>query len=168
MYNELGLPFVPIIKVCKAKDIKTFTDKDVPTSQFYGGPCEGVVFKNCTKQIYGKYVTDKFKEVNRDTFGKGKKYAKDDTDRIVATYCTNPRIDKIVFKLIDEGVKLEIKMMELLPTKTYEDIMEENWKDIVYSKDTINFRELKKKISHRCLVVLRQIMTNNALNKNET
>lgn len=165
--TKLNLSVVPVIKECRAKDIKEITDKDIPKSKYSPGPAEGIVFKNYSKQIFAKYVSDKFKEVNRKTFGGGKKYAKDDTEYLVATYCTNSRIDKIVFKLIDSGEKLDMPLMHKLPNMVYKDIWEENWQEISNFKKTFNLQKLKQMVSKRCLMVLKQIMANNVINKKD-
>ncbi len=159
------LTMVPLIKTCKAKEIKEITDKDIPKSYYANSPAEGIVLKNYSKQIFAKYVSDKFKEVNRNTFGKSKKFAKDDSEYVLATYCTNARIDKIVFKLIDMGEKLEMTMMHKLPNAVYKDIWEENWQEISNFKRTIDLKKLKQGVSKRCLMVLRQMISNNAFEK---
>lgn len=165
IYEELGLDAVPIISKMKAGDIKEFTDDDVPTSKFYSGQAEGVVFKNVSKQIYAKYVREKFKEKNKEEFGGGKKYAETDEDYFTAVYCTNARIEKIVWKLNDEGNDLHLKLMPLLIKAVYKDIWEENWQEITSTKQkTINFDKLKRAFTQRCFVVLKNIITNNALN----
>ena len=166
VYTSLGLDFVPLIKVVKASEIKEVTDKDVPKSKYYGGQAEGIVFKNYEKQIYAKYVRDKFKEKNKEEFGQNKKHTTTDEDYFSAVYCTNARIEKCVFKLIDEDNKLHLSLMPLLIKAVYKDIWEENWNEIVNTKQkTINFEKLKKSITKRCFVVLKSIITNNAINK---
>jgi len=167
IFKQLGLEFVPVIKVVKAKDIKEISDKDVPKSAYYEGPAEGIVFKNYAKQLMAKFVTDKFKEVNKDTFGTSKKWAKNDNEIIVAKYCTNPRIDKWIFKLIDDGHELQMKMMQHLPTAVYKDIMQEEGQEILFSKFAINFQDLKKQVTRRCLAVLKQVIGNNALSEKD-
>jgi hypothetical protein len=162
-FRLLQLPMVPVIWTGSAKDIPKINDEFVPKSQYYEGPAEGVVIKNYSKQLMAKYVTDKFKEVNKKAFGTPKKFAENDDERIVATYCTNARIDKCIFKLIDDGHKLEMKLMHELPHRVIEDIYEEHWRDICFSNFSVNFRQIKKKVSTRCLHVLKQVMVNNAL-----
>lgn len=168
IYDDLGLSTVPLIKSIKASEVKEITDEDVPKSQYYAGQSEGIVFKNCDKQIYAKYVREKFKEKNREEFGHGKKFAETDEDYFTAVYCTNARIEKIVFKLIDDGNELHLSLMSLLIKAVYKDIWEENWSEIVTTKHkTINFDKLKKSFTQRCFIVLKNIITNNALNNNK-
>lgn len=165
-YFNLGLDTVPLIKTIKASDIKEFTDDDVPKSKYYGGQAEGVVFKNVNKQIYAKYVREKFKEKNREEFGGNKKHAETDEDYFTAIYCTNARIEKVIWKLIDDGEKLHLSIMPQLIKAIYKDIWEENWNEITSTKQkTINFDKLKKAFTKRCFAVLKNIITNNAISK---
>lgn len=168
IYKDLGLDTVPLIKTIKAKEIKEFTDKDVPKSKYYGGQSEGVVFKNSSKQVYAKYVREAFKEKNKEEFGLSKKHTETDEDYFTAVYCTNARIEKIVWKLTDDGYKLHLSMMPELIKAVYKDIWEENWNEIVSTKQkTVNFDKLKKAFTKRCFAVLSNIITNNALNNME-
>lgn len=165
IFKSLGLPIVPLVKKCEASEIKNVDDKFVPQSFYVNNVAEGVVFKNYKRNIFAKYVVTKFKEVNKAHFGTPRKFAENDVERLVATYCTNARIDKIVFKLVDEGHSLDMSIMEDLPHRVYTDIMEENWQEIVFSRWSVNFQEIRKQIATRCQAVLKQIIVNNALNK---
>ncbi len=170
-YGILNLPIVPIINICKASEIGEINDDLVPISQYAprenpNQKAEGLVFKNYKRQIFAKYVRDEFKEKNSETFGKKPKDKKDDNnEEIVFKYCTNARIEKCIFKLIDIGEKLEIKLMSKLPTEVYNDMMEEEWKEITDPKkrNKIDFYNLNKLITKRCLLVLEQVITNNKL-----
>jgi len=170
LFTDAYIKIVPFIKKVKAKEIKELTDEDVPES-VYANPkaedkqAEGIVLKNYSTQTFAKYVRPKFKELNMEVFGGSKKWATDDAGRIVATYCTNARIDKIIFKLIDEDQKLEMKLMEHLPKRVTEDIYEEHWRDICFSNWSVNFKDVRKKINTRCVNILKQVIVNNSLNK---
>jgi len=129
---------------------------------------EGWVIKNYSKQLMAKIVREKFKETNKMVFGGSKKFAKTDDEYFVAVYCTNARIDKCMFKLIDEGKKLGMTMMGDLLNKVYKDIWEEHWNEISFSKKKIDLLNLKKLVSRRCPEVLKQAIVNNALNPIET
>ncbi|MCK5625057.1 hypothetical protein KAI04_04395 [Candidatus Pacearchaeota archaeon] len=167
VFLELGLPFVPVIKICKAKDITNINEDMVPISKYSLNQAEGIVFKNYDKQIFAKFVTDKFKEKNSEAFGGTPKYGVGDDAKIVLKYCTNARIDKMVFKLLDEECKLEMAMMKFLPNRVFDDMIEENYNEIVHNREykSINFQNCRKLVTKRCLNVLKQIITNNALNK---
>ncbi|ODS36101.1 hypothetical protein BEH94_07640 [Candidatus Altiarchaeales archaeon WOR_SM1_SCG] len=169
LFNELEIDFVPVIDTIKAKDLNTFTDELVPVSA-YSSPsavdrqAEGVVFKNYNTQVFAKYVREKFKEQNKEAFGSNKKYAGDDTERLIAIYCTNPRIDKMIFYLRTESVmELNLKMMTKLPMLVLEDIIEENYREILISNYTVDFRKFRKLIAKRCLAVLKQVIVNSEL-----
>jgi len=163
-FQILGLDFVPIINICKANEIKAVDDDFVPQSIYSLNKAEGVVFKNYNKQIFAKYVTDKFKETNKETFGMSKKFASSDDEYVTAVYCTNARIEKMIFKLIDEEVKLEMQMMKFLSTRVYKDIWEEHWNEIAHLKGrSVNFQKFRRRVTNRCCSVLKQIIVNTAL-----
>ncbi len=177
MYYSLGLQNVPVIKICNAEDIKEINDDLVPISEFASSSnkdmkAEGIVFKNYSKQIMAKYVRNAFKEKNAEAFGGSPKYNKEgefDDAEIVFKYCTNPRIDKTIFKLIDEGNTLDMTMTGTLIKRVIQDIYDENWSEILNSNYKLNLKNIRNLVALRCRTVLQQVMTNNALNevKNE-
>jgi len=170
IYNNLGLTMVPLISICLVEEIDKLDESIIPLTK-YPSPsskdllAEGIVFKNYKKQLFAKLVREKFKEKNREVFGGSKKWAKTDDEYFCAVYCTNARIDKCIFKLIDEGSKLDMTMMGNLLKMVYKDIWEENWNEISFSKKKIDLLNLKKLVSKRCLEVLKQSIINNALNE---
>lgn len=172
IFSDLGLLTVPLITIKKVSEITEINDDMVPQSIYTSLSskdlkAEGIVFKNYNKQIFCKIVTDAFKEQNAEVFG-GRPKIGGETDEaeLVFKYCTNPRIDKHIFKLIDDGNKLEMALMKLLPSLIEKDIYEENWQEIIRSNWTINFKKTRKLITKRCLNVLNQFITNQALNNN--
>lgn len=171
IYTELGLTTVPLLSITPAGDIPLpITDDFVPISKYSPEvdkdmKCEGVVFKNYSKQLFGKYVRDSFKEVNKDVFGKNKKDIKNDEDAFILKYCTNARIEKIILKEIDAGEQLSMKLMGTLIKKTYVDIIEEEWYDILTSNWTISFKDVRKKVTHRVKSVLQQLIENNYIER---
>ena len=168
MFFDMGLAFVPVILDCTVKSImeSDINDDLVPIS-VYAHPeskdqqAEGIVFKNHKKQLMAKYVREKFKESAKDLFGGSPKRAKTDNNFVIAKWCLNARIDKCIFKLVDEDHKLEMPLMKHLPTMVYADMMEEHWKEITSSKLTIDFGKLKSQMSKRCVAVLKNVMVNN-------
>ncbi len=166
--KNLHIPIVPLIKICKAKDIKEIKEDMVPESKYFHPEtkdklAEGIVFKNYAKQLFAKLVREKFKESNRGVFGGNKKYAKTDDEYFSLVYCTNARIDKCIFKLLDEDRELGMELMGDLLNMVYKDIWEENWNEIAFSKKKVDLLGFKKLVSKRCLEVLKQTIMNNAL-----
>ena len=141
------------------------SDKNLGKSNYYDGQCEGWVIKNYDKQIMAKIVDSRFQEKNREKHGPTRRFAENDTELFLATYCPNARIEKWVFKLIDEGHKLDRTMMKYLPTAVYRDIWEEEWEEIIFKKFLIDTYLIKKRIAKRCLAILDDMMINNALNE---
>ena len=167
IFKKSNLPIVPLIKKIKAKELNEFSDEDIPQSVYALERAEGVIFKNYDAQVFAKHVSAKFKEVNRKAFGGGKKQAKDDGEVFIAVYCTNARIEKCIFKLLDSGAKLDMLMMRDLMKAVFNDIIEENWKEISWSTYSLNFPKIRSRVGKRCVTVLKQMMVNNMLNKEE-
>lgn len=168
IYSNLHLEMVPLIKICKVKEIGEINDSIVPISEYASLSsqdrlAEGVVIKNYGKQLFAKFVREKFKEKNKEVFGGSKKFANTDDEYFSAVYCTNARIDKCIFKLIDDGKTLGMEIMGDLLNMVYKDIWEENWQEISMSKKKIDLLNLKKIVSKRCLEVLKQSIINNSL-----
>ena len=168
IFKDLDLPVVPLIARKKAKEIREMKidDEFVPKSAWRNGKAEGVVFKNYDRQIFAKYVRSEFKEENRQAFGSSKKYAKDDSEKVVYAYCTNPRIEKAIMKLIDEkDIPLDMKMMQYLPKMVWGDIVEEEGANLLHSNYVLDMKRIRKSIAKRCLAVLRQMIVNNIITK---
>lgn len=173
MFEYMNLDMVPLILKIKAGTITEVDDIWVPISKYAPREnpkqqAEGIVFKNYNTQIFAKYVRDEFKEDNAMAFGSNPKYNKEDnTDNseLLFKYCTNARINKIIFKLVDDGMNLELSMMKELPRQVYIDIMEEEWREILLSKKKyiLDVGRFKKTLTKRCLSILKQVIVNNAL-----
>lgn len=175
--KEVFLPYKKVVKLFKQYNIelcpfikegvwgKDLSEKDleIPRSKYVDNWAEGIMIKNYKKQIFGKVVSDKFKEENKQIFGGSKKWAKDDAEYFTLSYCTNSRIDKAIFKEIDSGAKLELKLMSVIPKIVYADIWEENWRDISKTNKTVDMKRFRKLVTNRCLNVLKQMITNQNL-----
>ena len=165
--EDLDLYTVPYLGVYKGEEIN---DDLIPVSKYAlesseDKKAEGVVFKNYDKQIFAKYVSDDFKEKNSGAFGGNPKYNKvDDTNNaeFVFKYCTNSRIEKIIMRYLNNGEDLDMKLMGKLIKETYEDIIEEEWYEILTSNWKLDFKSIRKLIAPRCRSVLEQMITNNA------
>jgi len=163
-FKSLGIENIPLIWRGKAKDLKKEEiNKLIPKSKYYDGLAEGIVIKNYTRkanngnhQLYAKVVRDEFKECNRAVFG-GVKNKNTDTAKIIEEYCTEARIRKHLFKLInEEGMKLEMALMKYLPTAVTKDILKEEFTNIYERYKFIDFKEMRQKIPKNCLVVLQE------------
>lgn len=165
--TTMQLTTVPHIKTVMAKDITEINDDAVPTSKYAPRKAEGIVFKNYSTGIFAKYVMPEFKEKNMEAFGMSPKQARSlgEEERIAAMFCTNARIDKAVFKLLDDGNTLDMSLMKHLPMNVYLDMWEEHWREIVTDRNLgpIEPQALKKIITGRCKAVLNQHITNQAL-----
>jgi len=172
LFASLHLETVPTIKICTAKEIQSITDADVPNQKYAllsakDAKAEGIVLKKYGQPfIFAKYVRNEFKEKNAEAFGGSPKYNKiNDTnnDEFIFKYVTNARIEKNIMKILDTGKKLDMSIMGELIKLTYEDICEEEWKEILFSNWKLDFKETRRMCAPRCRAVLSQIITNNAL-----
>ena len=103
--------------------------------------------------------------MNKKAFGLSKKQASNDDELLVSIYCTNARVDKMIFKMVDNGTELDIRMMPDLIRAVIKDMWEEAYHDIIKSQWTINFKTTNKLVAKRCMIVLKDVMINNSINK---
>ena len=160
LFDNLGLEPVKLVFSGKVADK---TKLEVPKSAYYNGLAEGIVIKSFQHQLFAKIVREEFKELNREVFGNSKKFASNDTEYFISVYCTNARIEKIIFKAIDDGNKLGMELLAIIPKQVYTDIWEEEWKELYKSNLNLNLKDIRKSVLIRCKNVLIQMITNNAL-----
>jgi hypothetical protein len=167
LFEEYQLIPAPTISITLAEYVKEDIEESYISTSKYAPKdnpfkAEGVVIKNYAKQIFAKYVREEFKEDNKKVFGGGKKDAKNDDEVIVAKYCTNARINKQIYSMInEEGIALEMAMMKQLPNKVWEDIIEEEYKTILTTKYKLDISNIRKMVAKRCLEVLKQMIAIN-------
>ena len=164
-FNRLGIENVPLVWRGSVKDLKKESIRElIPKSKYFDGVAEGIVVKNyCRKhpvenhQLYAKLVRDPFKEDNKAVFGSVRN--KDsDTNKIIKEFCTDARIRKAVLHFIDEGDKLELKLMAKVPHYVIKDIMKEEILTIIDKYKFIDLKEMKSKIPKMCLNVINIMM----------
>ena len=166
LFNALYLPFVPVIKECKVKDI--VWDESIVPESAYASPssedkrAEGVVIKKYGEPtIFTKIVREAFKEKQKLKKPRSEDYGKDE-EFLVEKYCTSARVEKMIFKLVDEGFKLEMTMMKELAKRVYLDLWEEEWNELCLSQFKVNFKLFRGMVGKKCVKVLKQMMINNA------
>lgn len=141
------------------------------TKSAYGDvEMEGIVVKSADVPVRAKFVSDKFKEVNKDVFGLSKRQARatnDDSEYFISTYFTNARIDKCIFKLRDDGHPISMKMMGTLIKAVYDDCIEECWKEILNERRVWDTQTIRTKLSKRCQAILTQMIVGGVVIKND-
>lgn len=111
-----------------------------------------------------KFVRVEFKEANKGKFGgKTKGISIEGAQQVVDKYCTNMRIEKAIFKFVDEGKELDMNLMPMIIGYVYQDIWTEEWKTIVKKMKECNFVTMRQLIADRCRAVLNQTIINNEL-----
>lgn len=164
-FNRLKIENTPCIWRGTVKDLKEKEIKDlIPKSKYFDGFAEGIVIKNyCRKhpsenhQLYAKLVRDEFKEDNKAIFGNVKN-KNSDTSKIIQEFATDARIRKAVLHFIDNGEKLEMKLMSKVPHYVIEDIFKEEILTIIEKYKFIDLKEIRQKIPKLCLRIIGEMM----------
>ena len=164
-FNRLKLENVPLVWRGNVSDLKKLAIRDlIPKSKYFDGFAEGIVIKNyCRKhprynyQIYAKLVRDEFKEDNKAVFGSVRN-KNSDTSKIVEEFCTDARIRKAVLHFVDEGNKLELKLMSKVPSYVIKDILKEEFTTVFDKYKFIDFKEMKQKVPKLCLRVINEMI----------
>ena len=74
--------------------------------------------------------------------------------KLINIYCTNARIDKWIHKLLDMDNALDRTLMHKLPNAVVEDIAREQAKEFMFKPWVLDLKQLRSKISKRCLGAL--------------
>lgn len=166
-FESLGLEFVNVHFEKPGNEITTDDLYEcIKNSPYRDGADEGVTIKNVERlskygtPLYGKLVTDSFKEQNRKTFGAGQP-KKDKSSSILITeiYCTDARIEKVIHKLVnEESMTLDMGMMPSLFSAVVEDILVENILDISKSFKDVHFKDLGGNVARKCVPILKRMM----------
>ncbi len=169
-FKRIGIEVIPLTWRGTVEELKKLSIMDlIPKSKYYDGIAEGIVIKNyCRKhprnnhQIYAKVVRDEFKEDNKAVFG-NVRLKNTDTSKIIEEFATDARIRKAILKFVNEdGLFLDLKLMHKVPTYVIKDILKEEFKNIFDKYKFIDFKEMKQKVSKRCLRVINEEMIKKA------
>lgn len=164
-FNRLKIENVPLAWRGKVNELKKLQIRElIPKSKYFDGYAEGIVIKNyCRKsshgnyQLYAKLVRDEFKEDNKAVFGNVRN--KDsDTSKIIQEFCTDARIRKAVLYFVDNGDKLELKLMSKVPHYVITDIMKEEILTIIKKYKFIDLKEMRQKVPKICLRIINEMM----------
>jgi hypothetical protein len=164
-FERLGIENCPLIWRGTVKELKELNIRDlIPKSKYFDGYAEGIVIKNYNRkhpynnyQLYAKLVRDEFKEDNKAIFGSVKQKISD-SSRIISTYCTDARIRKAVLQFVDNGDKLNLRLMSKVPHYIIKDIFKEEIIEIIDNYKFIDIKEIRSKIPKLCLRVINEMM----------
>ena len=177
IFEDIGFETAPIICRKESSEI-TEEDKKVPESEYRNpdpdaesdfnrrGLAEGIVIRNIDKDIRAKVVHDEFKEKNAMSFN-DKSKAQTEAGKFVATYVTDARVEKMIYKLVDEGEydSPKMPMMEDLPRRVIEDVFEEEGWNFICNREKVEIEldkegksEIRSKASDKCARILKEIV----------
>lgn len=127
---------------------------------------EGIVVKNVkyfdkyNKQCFVKLVSEKFAEVNKQKAPKNPNIDKEFLD-LIKSVLTKARVEKLLYKLVDEGVLVEdftIKdlgmILKNLGNRAYEDIIKEESELFVNHEET----KIKRFIGKTLPIIVKEII----------
>ena len=170
-FESIGLQFINVHFERHGSEITIEElEKCIEKSPYRKNGDEGIVVKNYDKLnkhgdvLFGKIVTDNFKEMNRKVFkGTNQTHKTFDSNVLLAdTYCTEARIEKMVYSLVDEGHKLDMSMMSILFNAVTKDIFIENISEIYDLFDKVNLNNLRGLIAKKCVPVLKRVLLERA------
>lgn len=162
LFSRIGIPMTPEVNIT----FEELENSDFPESNIAEGvTMEGVVFRSDSMEQRVKKVREQFQEKNREAFGINESQARSGEEIIVARYCTNGRIRKIVTKMVvDEGRDFGLHLNEELYKRVYDDIWQENWPEIKEADFEFNPSEVKPLVAKRCIETLKRMKVNSELN----
>jgi len=158
-FKQLNLPFINIIAEIDVQNVTIDYLKSLyQKSAYRNNSAEGIVIKRYDNQQMAKIVDDSFKEKNKKVFGG--EYPRKQTieDKIVDIYITDARIEKIIYKLHDEGHELEMVMMKILYKYVISDFLEEEILELYKNYNSIDFKNLNKVVSKKCPSILKKVI----------
>ena len=171
IFESFGLEFIHVHFERDGSEITIEElEECIKHSSYKEGDAEGIVIKNYSKlnkygnPLFGKIVTDDFKEQNRAVFKGTNQPPKEGNSTIIiaSTYSTEARIEKTIHKLVDEGTVLDMSMIPVLFNAVAEDIFEENAVEIYHTFDKIDFKHLRGIVAKKCVPVLKRILLERA------
>jgi hypothetical protein len=134
--QRLGLESVPVLGYGEVNNVEDIRDMLDEVSILGGQKVEGIVVKNYNKfgrdgkPMFGKYVSESFKEVHGGEWRKNNPPPKDILDKLIDTYRTPARWQKAVQHMADDGI-LEGEprdigtLIKMVPQDIYEEDAEE-------------------------------------------
>ena len=164
-FEKIGLPFIHVIDEIEVNDNITldYLKSLYQKSAYKEGSAEGIVIKRYDIGLMAKVICDNFKEKNNKTFDRTEQPKMFDDDKIVEAYATPARIEKIIYKLHDDGLEIDLPMMSILYKEVIQDFLDEEILEIYQNYKNINFKNLNGLVSKKCKIILKNLIMNRNL-----
>lgn len=161
-FDGVELPYANVIcdlrvpdDIPPGKDVIVYLRTLYSKSAYRDDGAEGIVMKRFDTQQFAKIVDSRFGEKVR----KPRAIVDSDNERWVSdTYATPARIEKMVYKLRDDGHELGMTMIWTLSVAVIDDIMEEEGKGIRSDLPPLKMRKLGSIVATKCLAVLEKVI----------
>jgi len=137
VFDRLGLQMVPVVK--REQPAKYFDPSfdEIPNSQFYDGPAEGIVITN-KRGKRAKRLHPDFQEVDETV------PVEADPQTLARKYATERRFEKLVGNLDDREQPVTFDRLYDL---TLEDIVREEHKRLFHGRDPIDMSEFRSEVA---------------------
>ena len=167
-FERIGSPFIHIYAERESTEITVDWLKSLyQKSAYRDGTAEGVVIKRYDikskygKPLFAKIVDDKFKETHKEVWGESPPKQNNEF-KIAEIYATPARIEKIIYKIRDDGNEISMPLMKILFREVIKDFLEEEIVEIYENYKCIDFKALEKLVSKKCVKVLKDVMVNDS------
>ncbi len=174
LFNAIGIPFIHIYTEKPANEITIEElEKYIKTPIYRKEQEEGIVVKIYSRKnkygspLFGKLVTEDFKEKNKAVFGESgqlKKQPKDNEIKIADTYFNDRRFEKAILYFKDEDKTIGMELMPVLYRYIMKDVLSEYIVSISDDYSSINFKEFGKIIAARTAQKLKSYLLTKAIN----
>jgi len=153
LFEKVGLPTVPLLYTGEAVALpETLLDEKtgvaVPESEYRNGVAEGVVIKNEDTGQRAKVRSQEFRERHKSSHAsKEDTYEPDDATVLAHQYTTEARVIKWIHKYRDRGVEIEMGIMEDLWREIFDDIIEEEYEEILLGNHKIDTKQFRSEVA---------------------
>lgn len=154
IFSKIGLPVVPVYHWGDADGIPDTFDPssgdgiECPESNYRNGLPEGVVIWNYATGQIAKYRTPEFKERQpSQSVTDADDYEPSDSIVLARQYTTEARVLKMIHKYEDRGETIEMGLMEDLWRAVFDDVIEEEYEEILLGNYTIDTKEFRSEVA---------------------
>jgi hypothetical protein len=168
LFEQINVPQASPSEDVEVMDLESFDPEtyQVPESKLGDVKAEGVVFRKVDSFERAKYVSPKFREMNNKSWGYTEKEAETGEELFVAIFCPPARIRKMVMKLVnEEGYEFSRSIIEEVYPRVFDDIWEEEWREIKELDFEFNPSEVKPLIAEQCAETVKRMEVNSKLNE---
>lgn len=167
-FEDIGIPFIHVYTEKPANELSIEELMSyVNTPIYHDSNEEGVVVKIYSRKnrfgrvLFGKIVTDEFKEQNRKVFGEHDSVPKTPIESeilISNEYMTTARFNKAIHLFKAVGTPINMQLMPTLFKYVVDDILSEHILDISKTYESITFKRFNNIVAKTCASMLKEYL----------